>query len=302
MSKFVLVDASGLFAKQYMGYKNVDVHPVTFNGKTVKLQAISGYFNRIAHLKEYLRTIEDVEFIHVFDPKEKETLKNDIYLEYKKNRKEKEEEYLFLRELLVLYCLAKNEKVLRESRVEADDLIGSMAKKLEKEGHEVVVFSNDKDFFQLLTPSISILRTEKGEDGYNLYSSYQYSYIERQYGFLPSSFADFLAIQGDSVDNIKGVKGIGEKGAKELIQIFQNIEFLLDNLDELPLKYKGKFTKEQVGLLPLWKKLTSIITNLDVPAFSNLTNSLNNLVLSETLLKLLKESEMKNNHLTQGMQ
>ncbi|MCG3112184.1 MAG: DNA polymerase I [Candidatus Manganitrophus sp. SB1] len=109
---------------------------------------------------------------------------------------------------------------------EADDLIGTLAKKGEAQGYRVVVVTGDKDMFQLISPGVSVYDTMKEKH-------YTEKEILEKFGTTPAQVVEIMGLMGDSVDNIPGVNGIGEKTAVQLVQQFGTIEHLLANLDQV---------------------------------------------------------------------
>ena len=111
---------------------------------------------------------------------------------------------------------------------EADDLAAALALVAAKEGHDVRIASNDKDFFQIVGPKIKVLRSTPKE---TILADEEW--VRNRWGIEPNQVADFLALLGDHVDNIPGVDGVGEKTASELIRRFGSIEKLLASLGEI---------------------------------------------------------------------
>ena len=173
-----------------------------------------------------------------------------------------------------------------------------MSKKLSNEGHLVLIITYDKDLFQLLNYNISLARSENlkrmdenGEiikDKIKSFNFYTEDYVYQNYGFPPETIVDYLAFTGDIADNIPGVKGIGDKAAKELLKEYVNIEGVLNNLDKIKPSYKKKIEEQKDNLI-LSKKLALIQSDLkNVPDINNIKNDIN-VTLKNNLLKILKE-------------
>ena len=127
--------------------------------------------------------------------------------------------------------------VVREG-VEADDVAASIARLAQKHGHESIVLSSDKDLFQILGKGIRMMRPIKnGISGAELYD--EHGFVE-EFGFPPSSMPDYLALIGDKADNIKGVHGIGEAGAKKILASYPKIEDIYAAIDQLPKSMRNK--------------------------------------------------------------
>ena len=172
--------------------------------------------------------------------------------------------------------------VIRQVGLEADDLIGTLARKAEAAGLDVVIVTSDKDMFQLLSPAVRIYDPVKdkwfGEDE-----------CRARFGVEPARVVEVMGLMGDSIDNIPGVKGIGEKTATKLITQFGTIEELLRRVDEVtPTKVK-KLLQEQADNARLSRRLATIYVDcpieFDCDAFRLMPPP------SEPLIALLRELE-----------
>ncbi|MES4786997.1 MAG: DNA polymerase I, partial [Nitrospiraceae bacterium] len=122
--------------------------------------------------------------------------------------------------------------VIRRAGYEADDLIGTLARKAEGAGCKVVIVTSDKDMFQLLTTAVRIYDPVKDK-------WYGEAECRERFGVEPARVVEIMGLMGDAIDNIPGVKGIGEKTAVKLIRQFGTIEEVLRHVDELPPKTKA---------------------------------------------------------------
>ena len=198
--------------------------------------------------------------IIVFDARGK-TFRHEIYPDYKAGRKPMDEDLRIqmpiLQELLVLLG---NNVIVREG-VEADDVAASIARLAQGEGHEVIVLSADKDLFQLIGTGITFMRAVKqGVSGAEVYDTNAFA---REFGFMPSSFPDYLAVIGDSSDNVKGVTGIGEKGAKKLFAAFPTIEEVYANIAGLQKGIRSKLEAAGLGRI-IWTRDNLIRLKQDI--------------------------------------
>ena len=143
---------------------------------------------------------------------------------------------------------------------EADDVAGTLAKQAEVLGFDVLIMTNDKDMLQLISPKIKVHRVNP-RGGYEIYDA---AACKRRYGIEPYQIPDYLALAGDSVDQIPGVSGIGEKTSPKLLAEFGTIEVLLQRLDEVPGRFRAKLEAGEDRAL-LSKKLATLETALELP-------------------------------------
>ncbi len=212
-----------------------------------------------------LKLIEDQDIMRiavVFDvvgPGEG-TFRDELFEEYKANRSPIPEDLAAALPRIKEIVEATGVIVIEEGGVEADDVIGTLARQTAEEGSGAVIVSPDKDFQQLLGEHISIFRPARRGEGFD---SVTEGTFREKYGLPPIRFIDLLALMGDASDNVPGVPGVGEKTAMKLIQEYGSLENLLENAEDV----KGKRARE--GLLEhrdkalLSKQLVTIKT--DVP-------------------------------------
>jgi DNA polymerase-1 len=195
-----------------------------------------------------------------FDPAGK-NFRHEMYAAYKANRQPTPEVIKSSMPLLKEIIEAFNIPLLTLPGYEADDVIGTIAKRAEREGFDVYMMTPDKDYAQLVSPHIYIVKPRQGESPEHIgVKEVQNTYRVQR----PEQVIDVLAIWGDKADNVPGVEGVGEVRAKRLIDHFGSVENIYDNLDRLPKKIQEAFmvAAEQI---PLSKKLVTIDTNVPVP-------------------------------------
>src|SRR5256886_802675 len=151
--------------------------------------------------------------------------------------------------------------VLEERGYEADDVIGTIATEASKQGYEVLIVSNDKDMMQLVGKNVRTLKT--GSGGAKSDILVDESKVQELLGVPAEKVVDYMALLGDTVDNIPGAKGIGEKGAAELITKFGCVEKALDHAAEVSNKRYREALQQQRDQVLLSKQLATIAT--DVP-------------------------------------
>lgn len=253
MPKLFLIDGMSLVFRAYhamlrSGLKNSNGEPT---------YAVFGFTNIIT---SFLEKYNPKHVAVVFDRSEP-TFRHDMFEDYKGNRDEFPEELVpqlaKIKELLDLMSLPRIEK----AGLEADDIIGTLSKEASKDNWEVLCVTSDKDFYQLVDNNIKILKPGlKGED----FSLIDYDGVEKKFGVKPDGVIDVQALWGDSVDNIPGVKGVGEKTAIPLIQKYGSIENLYEHLDEIEKKgLKNKLENDRENAF-LSKKLVTIKIDAEI--------------------------------------
>ena len=198
----------------------------------------------------------------VFDaPGEGGNFRNALYEDYKANREAPPDDLLANLPYIEKIVEAFDVPAVSAPGVEADDVIGTLARRAEAEGAEVVIVSPDKDFRQLLSDRVSIARPAHRGEAFERMTDVRF---REKYGLEPAQFIDMLALMGDTSDNVPGVPGIGEKTAMKLLQEHGSVEVLLERADDI----KGKRARE--GLQNhrddalLSKELVTIRTDVDV--------------------------------------
>lgn len=176
--------------------------------------------------------------------------RNELYAEYKANRVRPTNDFILQRDRIETIVNAMHIPVLRVDGYEADDIIGTVAKRARQDGYEVFICSTDHDMFQLLDGNISMFSMKTGE-----YLRLN-GMIER-IGVMPSQFIDYLALQGDPGDNIPGIPGVGPKTAAQWISKYGNIENLIEHVDELKGRHRDNLRKFR-DQLAMSKKLVTI--------------------------------------------
>jgi DNA polymerase-1 len=186
------------------------------------------------------------------------TLREQEFAEYKANRAEAPpdlgEQIAYIRRLLE----AMRVPILEFRGYEADDVIGTFARRAEEAGFDVVIVSSDKDMLQLVTDRISMLNPAKDDTWYDP------AKVAEFMGVTPSQVADLLALKGDSIDNIPGAPGIGDKGAKDLIVQFGSVEAALDRAAEVERKMYRESLQNNRERILLSKRLATIETAVPI--------------------------------------
>src|SRR5690349_8506695 len=165
------------------------------------------------------------------------TFRDDLATDYKANRRPMPDELAEQIPMVHAACEALGVPILTSERYEADDVIGTLAEKAAAQGFEVAIVTGDKDFFQLVGDGIRVFNPR--DEG----TWYDADGVKEKLGVTPAQVVDVMALMGDSIDNIKGVPGIGEKGARELIATYGTLDNLLAHAGEIKNK------RQREGLL-----------------------------------------------------
>src|SRR5258706_13786188 len=190
------------------------------------------------------------------------TLRDEAFEAYKANRTETPPDLLeqipWIRKVLE----AMRIPVLEFTGFEADDVIGTLAHRAVEQGLEVVIVSSDKDMLQLVNDRVSMLNPMKDDLMYDARITEEYM------GVRPEQVADLLALKGDSVDNIPGAPGIGDKGARDLVLRFGSVENVLEHAAEVERKMYRESLQNNRDQILLSKRLATI--DVTVPVEWNL--------------------------------
>lgn len=253
MKKVFFLDAYALI---YRAYFALNKNP-RINSKGLNTSAIMGFLNT---LYEVLKNEKPTHIGIAFDLGAP-TLRTDDFSAYKANREETPPDIKasvpYIKEIIKAF----NIPIFEREGYEADDIIGTLSKKAEKEGFTTFMMTPDKDFGQLVSENIFIYKPAKGGEPAKVLGPAEV--CERYSIARPEQVIDILGLWGDASDNIPGIPGIGEKNASKLIAEFDSVENLIANADKL----KGKMRENvinfaQQGLMS--KKLATIDTNVPV--------------------------------------
>ena len=250
--KLFLLDAYALIFRGYYAFiKNPRI-----NSKGMDTSAIMGFTNSLIDLINR----EKPDYLAVAFDKGGSAERSDLFPDYKANRSETPEAIKIAVPYIQQLLEAMHIPIIEKAGFEADDIIGTLSKQAERQGFDVYMVTPDKDFAQLVSPHIFMYRPSRMGNGIEIWGvpEVQEKFeIER-----PEQVIDFLGMMGDSVDNIPGLPGVGEKTAKKFLAQYGSMEKLLESTHELKGKLKEKIeANKELGLLS--KKLARII--LDVP-------------------------------------
>jgi DNA polymerase-1 len=278
--KLFLLDAYALIFRAYYAFIS---NPMT-NSKGVPTSTVFGF---TLALEEVLRKEDPTHIAVVFDPPGP-TFRHQMFPEYKANRDATPEDIKtavpYIKKLLEGF----NIPVIEEPGFEADDVIGTLAKKAEKEDFTVYMMTPDKDFAQLVSERIMMYKPGRGGAAAEVLGP---SEIREKFLVERSEqVIDILALMGDSADNIPGARGIGEKTAKKLIGQFETIEGIYEHIDQLKGKQKENLENSK-ELVFLSKELATI--SLDVPVQGATGDFIRKELNRASLAEIFKELEFK---------
>ena len=237
MKKLFLLDAYAIIYRAYYAF----IRNPRVNSKGLNTSAIFGFVNT---LEDVLKREKPTHIAVAFDPKGK-TFRHEAYEHYKAQREATPEDIRLAVPIIKDIVKAYNIPVLEVPGYEADDVIGTLAKKAEKEGFEVYMLTPDKDYGQLVSNHVYMYRP-KHTGGFEVMGPDE---VKAKYDLTShEQVIDLLGLMGDSSDNIPGCPGVGEKTAVKLLQEFGSIDNLLINTDKLKgaLKTKIEENKEQI--------------------------------------------------------
>ncbi|OFQ10443.1 DNA polymerase I [Staphylococcus sp. HMSC072E01] len=232
MNKLVLIDGNSLSFRAFYAL------PLLSNKAGIHTNAILGFAKL---LEKIIREEQPTHFLVAFDAG-KTTFRHSKYSEYKGGRQktppELSEQFPYIRQLLDAYHIKHYEL----ENYEADDIIGTLSKEADQNDFKTIIVTGDRDLTQLATQNVTIYYTKKGVTDVDHYTP---EFIAEKYnGLKPIQIIDMKGLMGDSSDNIPGVSGVGEKTAIKLLNQFDSVEGVYENID----KVSGKKLKEKLEL------------------------------------------------------
>ena len=235
-----------------------------FYAPMVRMNAPSGLPTKVPFLFANIlrRLIKDYkpDYIGIVFDTSKPTFRDKLFESYKAHRPPMPDEMSVQLPYVRRLCQAMCMPILELDGYEADDVIGTLAKKAAANNLDVLVISNDKDMMQLVNSGVRVLRT--GSGGAKADTIVDAAKVEEILGVPPTKVIDLMALLGDTIDNIPGAKGIGEKGATELIQKYGTVEDALAHADEVPNKRYREALQQQKEQVLMSKRLAAIETEV----------------------------------------
>lgn len=249
--KLLLVDGNSMLFRAY--YATAYGKPMT-SSTGLPTNAIYGF---ALMLKKAIEIVQPDYILVPFDAG-KHTFRHDLYADYKGGRKPAPDELVAQFSLVRDYLDSFNIKWVEKADIEADDLIGTMAKH-SKDCH-TVIFSSDHDLLQLVDDNIEVMLMKKGLTELEIVTP---EYLKETMGIVPSQIIDLKGLMGDNSDNIPGIAGIGEKTALKLLSEYETVENVLDHAEEIKGATGKKIQAGKESAL-LSKTLATIKTDVDL--------------------------------------
>ena len=251
--RLFLIDSYGFIFRAYHARARMSLPPMrTASG--LSTEAVFIFNNMLRKLSNSYHPVHMAAVFESIGP----TLREQAYTEYKANRTEMpddlREQIPWVRKLLD----AMRIPILQFPGFEADDVIGTLSCRAVEAGYEVVIVSSDKDMLQLVNDRVVMLNPAKDDTWYDRAKVKEFMGVEAH------QVADLLALKGDAIDNIPGAPGIGEKGARDLIEQFGSVEAALDRATEVTRKMYRESLENNRERILLSKQLAKIETNVPI--------------------------------------
>ena len=279
--KLVLIDGNSIINRAFYGIRDLT------NAAGLHTNAIYGFLNIMFRI---MNEEEPDSLVIAFDVHEP-TFRHKMYEAYKGTRKgmpdELREQVPYLKKLLT----AMNITTIEKGGYEADDLLGTLAKRGEAAGYDVTLVSGDRDLLQIATDKI-LIRIPKTKGGKTEIEDYHTADVMEKYGLTPLQIIELKGLMGDASDNIPGVPKIGEKTATELLQQFGCIDNLKNHIHEITKKSVRDTLTENFDMAIMSRKLATIDTNADIDLKIE-DATLGNIYTNEAYL-IVKELGFKN--------
>lgn len=259
----LIIDSSGVLHRCFHGYPP---RQGMLNDKRIEINALRGY---IEYVRNLAREFECERVIHVLDSEGGSQWRKDAYPEYKGNRSDKDPVFLGQEKLLPAALDAFGQAWVKIQGQESDDIIATLVEMGRKNGDISMVVTQDKDLMQLVDDEYCcVVRYVKKQDGSgNIHQIFGEAEVMDTFGVRADQVADFLAITGDSVDNIPGVHKAGPKTARDWLNAHGNLASLLTNADSIKGK-TGENLRAAIEDVKLYQRLTIVqrdIEGLEMP-------------------------------------
>lgn len=251
--KIVLIDGHSILNRAFYGVPDLS------NSEGIHTNAVYGFINIMLKLLD----TEKPDYLTVAFDMKQPTFRHEMYKEYKGTRKPMPEELRQQVPIIQDVLKAMGIPLVMKGGLEADDILGTLAKKAESEGMEVTLLSGDRDLLQLASENIkiSIPKTKKGGSEVEEYHTKE---VIEKYSITPAQVVDMKGLMGDSADNIPGVPGVGEKTALKILAAFSTVDEAYEHIEEVEPKRARELLRANKDLAFLSKKLATIKTDCEL--------------------------------------
>ena len=280
MSKIVLIDGHSILNRAFYGV------PDLTNAKGLHTNAVYGFLNILFKILEE----EKPDYLTVAFDVKAPTFRHEIYKDYKGTRKPMPEELREQVPVMKEVLKAMGVLVIEKAGLEADDILGTIAKRSEKAGFEVSLVSGDRDLLQIASENIKI-RIPKTKGGKTEIEDYYADDVLEAYKVTPLQFIELKALMGDTADNIPGVPKIGSKTATDLISQYGSVENLYEHIEEITKKSVKETLQANRDLADLSKVLATI--NIEADIDTDLNDARIGEFFTEQSYPLFKQLEIK---------
>ena len=279
--KIVLIDGHSILNRAFYGV------PDLTNSEGLHTNAVYGFLNIMFKILEE----EKPDYLAVAFDLKAPTFRHKMYAEYKGTRKPMPQELHQQVPVIQDMLRAMEIPLLMLEGYEADDLLGTVSKRMEQEGLEVCVVSGDRDLLQLATEHIMIRIPKTKRTGTEI-ENYHTADVLEKYQVTPLQIIDLKALMGDASDNIPGIPGVGEKTATKIIAAYGSIENVYAHVEEIKPNKAKESLREHYALAQLSKELATI--NIEAPLEFELEEASMGVLYTEEAFELCKRLEFKN--------
>lgn len=279
--KLVLIDGHSILNRAFYGIPDLS------NSQGLHTNAVYGFLNIMFKIVEE----EQPDYLTVAFDVHAPTFRHEIYKEYKGTRKPMPEELREQVPVMKQMLQAMGICIMEKAGLEADDILGTIAKRGEREGMEVALVSGDRDLLQVASEHIKV-RIPKTKGGKTEIEDYYAKDVENKYQVNPIQFIDLKALMGDTADNIPGVPKVGEKTATDLMVKFGSLDSIYEHIEDVSRKAVKESLINHQDLARLSKTLATINVDSDI-AYSFDSAKVGNFYTEEAYV-LCKQLEFKN--------
>lgn len=282
-NKILLIDGHSIMNRAYFAL------PDLTNAKGIHTNAIYGFLTTMFKIIDEEKPAYLAVAFDVHAP----TFRHEVYCDYKAGRKPMQEELKQQIPLIKDVLTAMQIPVLEKSGIEADDILGTLARRGEKEGIDVVILSGDRDLLQIASKKtkISVPKTIKGQ---TIIENYFEADVAEKYKVTPEQYIELKALKGDNSDHISGVPGVGEKTAEDLMVTYGSIENIYAHLDDIKKKSVRENLAANRELLDTCLFLVTIKTDCDIEFDFEKAVNTNESMFNQDAYNIFRELELKN--------